>query len=516
MFTIGDITRKRARLGADTEALVFGARRTTYGVLHRRTNRLANALLALGLPQGARVAILAENSDRYMELLLAVAKAGMVSVPLNFRLSPGELSHLLKDSGATALFADAHFVDPARALRKEVPEVGALFSLGEGFADCPGYEDFHAGGAEGDPAVQVGENELASLIYTGGTTGLPKGVMLSHRNWLSGFVSINVALGINQSDTTLFFLPMFHVAVWQVFCHLIAGARVVVLPRPDLKQIMQTIETERCTNLNAVPTLFNWIVDHPELDQYDLSSIRFLAYSGSPFPEATLRKCIERFGPIFHQGYGLTEAAPIVSFLGAQDHVLEGPRARLLQSAGRETIFTEVCIGDADGNPVPRGMPGEVMARGPNIMLGYWHNEALTRERLRDGWLYTGDIGLMDEDGYIFLLDRKADMIVTGGENVYPAEVEGVLLHHPAVQECVVASAPDAHWGERVQAAVVLRPDALASAQELIEFCKERLAGYKCPKQIEFVAELPKSPVGKLLRRQVKDRFWYGQQKKIA
>jgi long-chain acyl-CoA synthetase len=516
MLTLGDLTAKRARLGGQREALVFEDVRVTYAQFHDRTVKLARALLARGLQPGDRLAVLAENSHRFMELMFAAAHAGLVFTALNFRLTPRELSFMLEDSGSAALFADDACWELAQSVREAGRPGRPLFAMGSATGALATHEQLIDEGADAPPlAVTVSENDLAALIYTGGTTGLPKGVMLTHRNVLTSTVSTVADLKLTERDTTLMVLPMFHAAIWQVLSHLFVGARVVVRARADIADILATIQRERCTNMNAVPTLYNWVVSSPELDKYDLSSLRLLCYGGSPFPEEVLRRCIQRFGPIFTQGYGLTEASPGVSFLPAEDHVVEGPRSRLLVSAGRELPLCEVRIGDADGNEVPRGEPGEVLVRGANVMKGYWNNETLTRERLRGGWLHTGDIGTMDDDGYIFLLDRKADMIVTGGENVYPTEVEAVLYQHPAVQECIVASAPDEKWGERVQAAVTLREGQKVSEADLLAFCRDKLANYKCPKSIEFRSTLPKSLVGKLLRKDVRSDFWGGAQRQI-
>jgi long-chain acyl-CoA synthetase len=439
-----------------------------------------------------------------------------VFTPLNFRLTTRELEFMLRDSGAKALFADDVCWEVAQSLRQTNGSTRPLYALGQATEAQATFDQLQQAGMKA-PALEdsVKEDDLAMLIYTGGTTGLPKGVMLTHRNLVTSCASIVTQLKFSEDHTTLMVLPMFHVAIWQVLCHLFVGARVVIRARADIADILTTIEREHCTSVNAVPTLYNWILSCPELDRYDLSSLRLLMYGGSPFPEDVLRRCIQRFGPIFTQGYGLTEAAPGVSFLAAEDHVLDGPRAKLLQSAGRELPLCEVRIGDADGQEVSRGQPGEVMVRGANVMKGYWNNETLTHERLRGGWLFTGDIGKMDDDGYIYLLDRKADMIVTGGENVYPTEVEAVLYEHPAVQECIVTSAPDPQWGERVQAAVVLRQNQPATEAELLAFCRERLANYKCPKHIEFRTKLPKTLVGKLLRKDVRDDFWAGAERQI-
>lgn len=518
MRTLGDITAKRARLGSLREALVSDDVRVTYGQLHERSQHLARALQSRGLKAGDRLAVLAENSHRFVELLFAAAHAGLVFTPLNYRLTPRELGFMLEDSGAQALFADEACWAVAQSVCEQGQPGRPLYTLGAvaGGGAAAAHDQLVLEGAQAAALRgEVDENDLAMLIYTGGTTGLPKGVMLTHRNLVTSTISIVAQLKFAEEDTTLMVLPMFHVAVWQVLCHLMVGARVVVRARADIVDLLATIQRERCTSMNAVPTLYNWMEAHPALAQYDLSSLRALMYGGSPFPEDVLRRCIERFGPIFTQGYGLTEAAPGVSFLAAKDHVLDGPRSRLLASAGRELPLCEVRIADPDGKEVPRGQPGEVLVRGASIMKGYWNNESLSRERLRGGWLHTGDIGMMDEEGYIFLLDRKSDMIVTGGENVYPTEVEAVLYQHPAVRECIVASAPDEKWGERVQAAVVLNESSAVSEEELLAFCRERLANYKCPKRIEFRTALPKSQVGKLLRKDVRADFWDGAQRQI-
>lgn len=516
MRTLGDITAKRARLGSDREALVFEDVRLTYGQFHERSRQLARALLAHGLRPGDRLAVLAENSSSFVELMFASAHAGLVFMPLNFRLTQRELAFMLQDLDSAALFADGACWEAAQAVREAGRAGRPLFALESGASTQASHEQLIEEGAKAASQLPVvGENDLAALIYTGGTTGSPKGVMLTYRNLMTSILCIVERLKFTENDTTLMVLPMFHVAIWQVLCHLAVGARVVIRRRPDVAEILATLQRERCTNINAVPTLYNWIVSFPQLDHYDLSSVRLLMYSGSPFPEEVLRRCVSRFGPIFAQGYGLTEAAPAVSFLAPEDHVLEGPRSKRLRSAGREMILCEVCIADEDDREVPRGHSGEVLVRGPNIMRGYWNNEALTRERLRGGWLHTGDIGAMDDEGYIYLLDRKADMIVTGGENVYPTEVEAVLYQHPAVQECVVTSAPDDKWVERVQAAVVSREGFQASEADLLAFCRERLAHYKCPKHIQFWNALPKSQVGKLLRKDVRSAFWEGAERQI-
>lgn len=515
MDTIADIVRKGRRLRASQEALVCGRTRRTYGELDLRTNRLANALTTLGIGHGDRIAVLADNSIEYMEVFFGAAKIGAIVTPINTRLSLNEMMALVASATPRLLFAGAGFAEYAAALNPGIV-VGIGRAQSVGLAGAYDFEALLAAASDRDPLVNVAEDDLAMLVYTGGTTGQSKGVMLSHRNLLTAMAAIVISFGIRPDDITCQALPLFHVAFWPVFSHLFVGGKAVILVKAEIHAIAATIQDERCTNINAVPTLYCWMIDDPEIDSYDLSSLRYIAYSGSPFPQEPLRRCMERFGAIFVQAYGLTEAAPILTYLGPEDHHLDGPRMRLLKSAGRETVLTRLRVVDAQGREMPRGEPGEVVAMGHNIMRGYWRNPELSAERLRDSWLHTGDIGYMDEEGYLFLVDRKSDMIVTGGENVYPKEVEDVLYRHSAVRECAVASAPDPKWTERVQAVVVLHDGAGATEEELIAHCAQTLAKYKCPKKIMFWEEIPKSSIGKILRREVKDVFWAGHQTRIS
>lgn len=514
MESIADIVRKGRRLRPDTEALVCGPTRRSYAQIDERTNRLGHAMRDLGIGTGDRVAILSDNSVEYMEIFFGAAKIGAVAVPINTRLSLPEMRALADRATPALVFAGTGYAERAAALGIE-RRVGIDLTAAEanGFYD---YETLLAAADASDPLGDTDESGLAMLVFTGGTTGQSKGVMLSHRNLLTAIAAIVISFGFRADDITCQPLPLFHVAFWPTFCHLFVGGKSIILPRVDIHEIAATIEREGCTNVNAVPTLYTWMIDDPDFDRYDLSSLRCIAYSGSPFPQEPLRRCIRKFGPIFVQGYGMTEAAPLLTFLGPEDHQLQGDRAQLLRSAGRETTLTRIRIVDDAGNELPPGEVGEVTARGHNIMLGYWNNPELTAERLRDGWLYTGDVGYLDQAGYLFLVDRKADMIVTGGENVYPKEVEDALYTHPAVRECAVASAPDQKWTERVQAVVVLQDGVRVTEQELIAHCAETLARYKCPKKIEFWDQIPKSGVGKILRREVKDVFWAGHDTRIS
>ncbi|MBI5843642.1 MAG: long-chain-fatty-acid--CoA ligase [Deltaproteobacteria bacterium] len=517
MYTLGDIPRKSALFHGDRTAVVFEDVRLTHRELNSRVNRLAGALAAWGIEKGVRIAILGENSDRYLTAYFAAAKLGACVVPLNFRLSDNELKHILEDSEAGLLFAGEGYEQRAATIAKQVPSLGPVIALEKAASGMVFLEDLIRDRPDREPDAYVHEDDLAVLMYTGGTTGQPKGVMLSHRNLMTAVTAMAVIAGVRPTDSTCFVLPLFHVSIWPVFLLLLAGGKVVINRKMDLGEILRLIQDEQCTHMNLVPTVYTWLMEYPQADQYDLSSLQMLSYAGSPFPPENLSRCIRRFGPLFAQGYGSTETAGgPVSFLSMEDHHVSGPNSRLLASAGKPSVCSEVRILDEDGTPLPAGQIGEVAVKGRHVMMGYWKNPELTEKTLRDGWLHMGDMGLLDHDGYLFLLDRKADMIVTGGENVYPQETENVLYQHEAVLECAVVSAPDDRWGERVQAVVVLKNEAKASEEELIAHCKAKLAGYKCPKSIVFQETLPKTPIGKILRKELKQEFWKGHNRSIG
>lgn len=517
MYTLDDIPRKGALHFPDKEAIVFEDTRLTYKQLNRRINRLANALTKMGFKPGDRVTVLAENTHKYLEAYFAAAKLGMSTTPLNFRLSDDEIIHIINDSEAACFFAGDGYEERALKMRDRLHAINALITLDNKLPGFIFYEEMLNDASEAEPGVDVNEDDLAVLMYTGGTTGLPKGVMLSHRNIMTGVINANMVSGVTSDDTTCFVLPLFHVSFWPAFCLLLAGGKAAINRKPDLNEILRIIQDEHCTHMNAVPTVYGWLLQFGNVDAYDLSSLKMLSYAGSPFPPEILKQCMEKFGPIFAQGYGATETAGgAISLLREEDHALAGPKTRLLVSAGKASLCSEIRIMDEKGRVLPVNETGEIAVKGKHVMMGYWKNPEQTQNALRDGWYHTGDMGYMDENGYLFMLDRKADMIVTGGENVYPKEVEDVLYEHPAVSMAVVVSAPDKKWGERVQGVVVLKPNQKATEKELIEFCRQKLGGYKCPKSISFWDSLPTTPIGKILRKDVKKKFWEGHARSIG
>ena len=508
MYALGDLPRNGASRFGDRTAVVFGDNRYTYDELNRRINRCAQALITLGLEPGDRLAVMADNCAKYLELYFAAAKLGMSVTPLNIRLGDNEIDHILADSECNVFAVGDGYEPRAAALRDRFAAVQHWLSLDTTLSGFHDYEALLASASEDEPdrdRYQVDEDDLAILMYTGGTTGLPKGVMISHRNAMTGTIAAALHFSMTKDDATCFALPIFHIAWWPIPMVLLVGGKACIVRQPEPRSMLSLIETERCTHLNLVPTVYGRLADDPTTADYDLSSLRIMSYAGSPFPVTILKRCIRQFGNIFAQAYGATETGggPI-TVLDAADHHLEGEGARLLASAGRAGVCSRVKVVGDDDTTLGPGEIGEVCVKGAHIMIGYWKNPELTAKALRGGWYHTGDMGYLDEQGFLFLTDRKSDMIITGGENVYPSEVENVLHTHSAVHECAVVATPSAEWGETVYAAIVLRPGAAATAEELIDHCKLTLARYKCPKAVTFVDSMPKTAIGKISRKDVK------------
>lgn len=519
MICIDDLPRKHARLYPNDEALVFEEYRLTWRELNERVDRFANGLASMGLKRGDHVAILAQNSHRYMEYYYAISRAGLVAVPLNWRLSHEEMRYILDHSESRAFIAGEEYLEAAKALRHELPRIEHYISMDGPAENMTDYEALLQKSSRQPYLGPRDENTMFILMYTGGTTGLPKGVMISNRNVMTATLGCVLSIRPERTDSTLMVLPMFHIAFWPILSVHYMGAKAVINKRFDLAWVLNTIQKERVTHMNVVPTIIGFLLTFPDLDKYDLSSLRAITYAGSPMPFELLMRLKARFPDIeLGQGYGLTEASPLVSMLDDKDHrktETEKDRRRLT-SAGREGLTVEARVVNEKGGEVQPGEIGEIIARGKNIMMGYWKNPELTTQTLRDGWLFTGDMATVDEDGYIYIVDRKHDMIISGGENVYPREVEEVIYKHPAVLECAVVGAPDQVWGEAVKAVVVLKPGQKATEEEVMSLCKKHLAGYKKPKSIEFVDSLPKTPIGKIQRRLVKEKYWAGHNRKIG
>lgn len=487
-------------------ATVCVGRSHTFAEYGDRIARFAGGLQDLGVGTGDVVAILSLNSDRYAEYLLAVPWAGAVVNPVNIRWSPVEIAYSLSDSESVVLLVDDAFAPLAAQLRTECPTIREIVFCGDG--PCPdgliSYEELVAGSKPVADQQRSGD-DLAGLFYTGGTTGFPKGVMLSHRNLVTSALG-TVATGqlLGKGSVFLHAAPMFHLADLAAWGgQVLLGGRQVMVPMFSPQAVLQAVQDEQITDILLVPTMIQMLVDFPGIGDYNLSSLRRVLYGGSSITAALLERTMAALpGVSLTQAYGMTEAAPVVSLLWPEDH--GGQR---LTSAGRAAPHSEVRILAADGQEVPTGVVGEICARGDNIMLGYWKRPAETSAALRDGWYHTGDGGYLDSDGFLFVVDRLKDMIITGGENVYSAEVENAISTHPDVASVAVIGLPNEKWGEVVHACVVLAPDSELGAEELLDFVKPRLAGYKCPRSVDFVPALPISGAGKVLKRDLREQY---------
>ena len=495
--SIGLWTVRRAELTPGRVAIEEPGTRLTYADLEDRTARLADALDASGVGFGDRVAALLDNGHEYVETFFACARLGAILVPLSTRLAPAELGFIAADSGASVLvYAEAHG-EAVAAFRGET-SIKAAFVVGSG--EDPAYEEAVASGSL-RPPHPCGREDVAAIFYTSGTTGLPKGAMLTHGNLFWTNLNMVLALDLTQDERSLVVLPMFHVGGWNVNTLAVwwKGGTVLLEPGFDAGRAIELIEGG-ATSFMGVPQIYRAIADHPAFDAADLSSLRVAVCGGAPLDVALIRRYQAR-GVRFVQGYGLTEAAPNCLILPPED------AERKAGAAGRPYFFADVRVVDAEDRPVDPGGTGEVVVRGPSVMKGYWERPEGTAAALRGGWLRTGDAGLLDEEGFIWIVDRIKDMYISGGENVYPAEVERVLAGHPAVAEAAVIGVPDERWGEVGRAIVVLRPGAEASEDDLRAHCRQHLAKFKVPVTVAFADALPRNPTGKLLKSELRERY---------
>ncbi|MDN5860442.1 MAG: long-chain-fatty-acid--CoA ligase [Pseudonocardia sp.] len=505
-----------ARQTPDLPATIFGDRVRTWAQSADRVARLAAALRGVGVESGDRVAMLGLNSDRYHEYLFAVPWAGGVVTPMNIRWNPTEIAYALGDSGSTVLLVDDAFAPMLPALRGLCPDLTTVIGCGDGPTPegTLSFEDLIATHDPCPDAHRSGD-DLAGIFYTGGTTAHPKGVMLSHANLLVSTLGAGATGGgfVEADGRILHAAPMFHLAAIAAWTGRgVVGGTHVIVPMFTPAAVADAIERHAVTEVLLVPTMIQMLVAHLDNEPADLTSVRHLIYGASPISEALLARAEKHFPAAgFTQAYGMTELSPIATLLTPADHT--DPVLR--RSAGRAAACAEVRIVDPDDMEVPFGTVGEVVVRGGHVMLGYWNKPEETAAALRGGWMHTGDAGRMDERGYVFIVDRIKDMIVTGGENVYSAEVENVLAAHPAVAACAVIGVPDDEWGERVHAVVVLAPDSTATPDQLREHCVARIAGYKAPRTVDFVDALPISPAGKVLKRELRAPYWAGAERAV-
>ncbi len=508
-------------LGRQT-AVIFGDVRLSWREFNARVNRCANSLRTLGIQRGDRVALFARNSHQWIEALFALNKLGALAVTVNYRLAAPEVEYIVSNAGARAIVCGAPEAVIARTVADKVREVKWLIGVNDATGSgVENYESLIANADESEPAHErpFAFDEPALLLYTSGTTGFPKGAVYTHGSLLLGMYVHAYAIGSHRTHRVMLPSPLYSAAgIAGIYCAVTAGSQLALI-NFDAQLALQTLARERITFTNFVPTTIQMLLARADFDTYDLSSLEVLLYGGSPIPEPVLRDAMKRLPNCgFRQTFAATETGCSGTVLEPREHraALDNPalRHRLL-SCGRPQLAVEVDIFDNEGNMLQPDAIGEIGVRTEANMLGYWNNPEATAQALRHGWVFTGDMARKDEDGYIYLVDRKHDLIVTGALNVYPSEIERILQQHPAVFECSVIGVPSEQWGEAVKAIVVVRAEMALSESELIAFCEDKIAGFKKPKSVDFVEKLPRNLTGKILRRELRETYWQRQARKI-
>ena len=496
---IGFTLSRRAQLNPTNTALIYRDERWSYAELDQLTNKVAHGLHALGVNPGDRVGFLGLNHPRFFFTLFAAAKLNAIFVPLNFRLTGPELSFIIRDAGLHTLMYEEAFSAIVDSIRQDLNVREYVCAVEQ--SGARGFDSLLHDQRDSTLDYQVAMSDVALIMYTSGTTGRPKGAMLTHGNIIWNNINALLADDATSEEITLVVAPLFHIGGLNVtpLLSFLKGATVVLEQMFEPGLVLEYIEKFHITSMFGVPAMYLFMAQHSDFATRDLSSIRVLSCGGAPVPEALIKVYAARGLP-FNQGYGLTETSPFASFLPSS------MATEKLGSAGIAPFFTDVKIVDDHGHDVPDGERGEIVVRGPNVMKGYWNRPDATAEVLVDGWFHTGDVGIRDADGYFFIVDRKKDMIITGGENVYPAEVEDALYRHPGIKEVAVIGVQDPRWGESVRAVVVPKEGVSLTEQDVIEFSKDKLARYKQPKSVVFIDVLPRNPAGKVLKFDLRER----------
>jgi len=519
-MNVGSFFTKSARIFPEKLAIAFADQELTYRQANERINRLANSFRSLGIQKGDNFAILLPNCPEFLETLFACFKSGIGAVPINFRLHPKECSFIIAHSKAAAVVVGEDFRDSIHALKTDMPEVKHFICISDPLEGMLPYEPLLRNQTSHFQDEEVQRDDLAWLFYTSGTTGQPKGAMLTHQVLISMAMNFFADISpLGQEDAVLHAAPLSHGSGLYAIPNVAKAAANVILTSKSFepKIVFETIQKRKITNIFMAPAMIKRLILAPEIDQYNLRSLKCINYGGAPILAEDLKAAVRKLGSVFVQVYGQGEAPMTISYLPREEHLLEGTEEQMkrLTSAGIPRTDVEVKIVDDQDRELPPGEMGEIIVRGEVVMKGYWNNPKATAETLRNGWLHTGDLGLMDEKGYLYILDREKDMIISGGENIYSREIEEVIIRHPAVLEVAVIGVPDEMWGEAVKAIVVLKKGGKATEEEIIHFCKGHLASYKKPKSVEFREEIPKSNYGKVLKRELREKYWAGQARRV-
>jgi acyl-CoA synthetase (AMP-forming)/AMP-acid ligase II len=498
---IGELPGRCARRNPKKDATVFQGERSSFRGFNERVNRAANALVSMGVRKGEKVAVLSRNRPEMLEVMFACAKLGVIYVPIDFRLGAAEVRFVLGDVEAKVLFLEIGFADSLdNAGRKAVERVFVLEV---------DYEGLLADASDAEPEAEVSPDDVFAIFYTSGTTGTPKGVMLTHENFGSAAINHVIAYRLGPDDVCLHVMSFYHtMEASMAVCQFYVGGTNVIVQGFGAGEFWNLVRDEGVTHITLVYTMLTEILDEYEASGRELNRPRTISAGGQAVPVEVIRRTLRLLGPgKLFVVFGITEASPLLTYLSKEDIGTGESHPERLSAIGKELFECHVRVVDEEDNDVAPGELGELIARGPNIMKGYYNRPEATAEALRGGWLRTGDVATMDEDGYLYIVDRKKDIIISGGENVAPREVEEVLYSHPAVAECSVIGVPDEKWGERVHAVVVAKRGAAADAEALISHCRQALANYKCPRSVEFADALPRDPVGKIQKKVLREEY---------
>ncbi|MPZ57235.1 MAG: long-chain-fatty-acid--CoA ligase [Rhizobiales bacterium] len=516
--TLGEFIERNGRDHPTLPAVIYQGRTYSHAEYRDRTHRLANALYARGLRRQHRVGVLAQNSPAHLGAYAACEVAGFISASVNYRLAAPEILYILKDSAPSVLIFDAEYADIVAQVRQHMPELEHYIVIGENGPDwAENYEAVLAGASAETPPICARPDDIAYLIYTSGTTGRPKGAMLDHKGQV-GFIRMEaIEMNASQTDRILLVMPFYHIgAKCSQLTYSLCGGTVILHRSYDTREVAASIERERATAAHLAPIMVQDLLDLPNLKTFDHSSLRLILYASGPMAVAQLRRALATYGPIFMQVYGMTETG-LGTVLHPHQHVLDGTpeQTRRLSSAGQAALGYQVRVVRPDGTDCEPEELGEVLIAGPGVMRGYWNNHAATFSAIEDGWMHTGDIGTFDKDQFLYVLDRKKDMIISGGENIYPREVEEAIYHHPGVAEVAVVGMPDQRWGESVKAFVVCKPGTSATEDEIIAHCRTLIASYKKPKRVVFIEALPRLPNKKIDKKQLRAADWEGRDRQV-
>ncbi len=515
-MNVGYAIKRTCENFPDHIAMIAGEKKLTFREINIQANRFVNGLFDLNMCKGDRIGVLLKNCQEALEVLMALDKGGLVRVPINTRLSPREIAYIMKDSGAKGLIFADDAIPAVEEIRGSLPALELLVCLGQD-ERYTHYPDIIAGGSAREPSVRIDDEDISFIPYTSGTTGNPKGAPLTHkRSMVVNAKILQEPLSLLPSDIMLHVAPLTAASNALVLPHFFRGAANAIVDGPEFHHFFETVQKIRATTTLMVPTLINIVLNHPAIDDYDLSSLRMIHYGSSPMPQSLIQQALKKFGPVFAQFYGMAEAAP-VSILFPWEHRLNGTPQQMKQmsSAGRPCIASDMRIVNDRDEDIKTGEVGEIIHRGDHVLSEYWQRPDANAESFRNGWFYSGDMATFDDDGYIYFMDRKKDMIISGGYNIWPSEVENVIYQHESVLEATVVAAPDRKWGEIVKAVIVLKQGQSLTELEIIDYCKANLSSFKSPKSVDFVESLPKNPAGKILRKEVREKYWTEHKRRV-